>query len=125
MDRQHNPTVPLAPCEKTRQVTLQKYTATGTDANGHETGAWGNLASYPTVWARVRQLGSATAEYAHQLFAEATHRVLIDYRADLTAGPTGSRLRVLDGSRVLYVGMVNDLGDCRVTLELLCAEGEL
>jgi SPP1 family predicted phage head-tail adaptor len=112
-------TEPVAIWRKDRQFTLQEWTETGTSDRGHSEGSWGNLATDPTVWASIEPLNTTTAEYAHQLYAEATHRVLIDYRTDVTRG-----MRVVYGSRTLDIGHVTEVGDARVTLELMCRESD-
>lgn len=122
--RIYDRTLPQHPGTKNRQVTVQTWTAgsPSLDDYGQSSGSWEDLTD-GTVWASVRQLSSRMAEYAHQFYEIATHRVLIDYRTDITPGATADRLRVVYGSRVFYVGYVNELGDARVTLELLCSEG--
>lgn len=110
---------PLQAWRKNRQVTLQAWSETGTDSRGHSTGSWGNLAGNATVWASVQPLTTRTAEYAHQLYAQATHRVLIDYRSDIKRG-----MRVVYGSRTLHIGHITELMDSRTVLELLCSEGD-
>jgi len=110
---------PIAPWRKNRQVTLQVWTETGTSDRGHSDGSWGDLDTNATVWASVQPITTRTAEYAHQLYAQATHRVLIDYRTDVTRG-----MRVVYGERVLDIGHVTEVSDGRTTLELICSEGD-
>jgi SPP1 family predicted phage head-tail adaptor len=105
--------------KKDRQVTIQAFTQASQDGRGQPTGSWGNLATDPTVWASVEPLNVRTSEYAHQLYAQATHRVFIDYRSDVTKA-----MRLLYGTRYLYVGHLINVGERNVTLELLCVEGD-
>lgn len=117
--QQYHRIEPIRSWRKDRQVTLQQWTESGTDSRGHSTGSWGDLAADSTVWAAIEPLTSNTAEYVHQLYAEATHRVLIDYRSDVTRG-----MRLVYGSRTLWIGHVKNIGEDDVILELMCAEGE-
>ena len=110
---------PIAAWRKDRQVTIQEWTESSTSGRGHTQGTWGNLDTDPTVWAAVEPLSTNTAEYAHQLYAQATHRVLIDYRSDITRG-----MRLVYGTRTLWIGHVKDVGEDQITLELLCSEGD-
>jgi len=109
----------LHPGDKDRLVTLQEWTETGTDDRGHTEGSWGNLAANATEWVGIKPLTARTAEYAHQLFTEATHQVRMDYRADVT-----KEFRLLYGSRALHIGHVINIDEANIMLELLCVEGD-
>jgi SPP1 family predicted phage head-tail adaptor len=102
---------------KDRQVTIQQFAQTGTDGRGQAQGEWEDLDTSATVWASIEPLTVRTAEYARQLYSQATHRVFIDYRSDVTAS-----MRLVYGSRVLAIGAVVNMHEANVTLELLCTE---
>ncbi|NLX57285.1 MAG: phage head closure protein [Planctomycetaceae bacterium] len=116
-DRYMQP-VPTAIWRKDRQVTIQRFNKLGADVRGQPIGEWVGVMT-PTVWASVEPLNARTAEYARALYSEATHRVFIDYRADVT-----NACRLLYGSRVLHIGAVINRNEANVTLELLCTEGD-
>lgn len=117
MPDQYTQPIPTAIWRKDRQVTLQQFAQSGTDALGQRTGDWEDLADAATVWASVEPLTVRTAEYARSLFSLATHRVFIDYRSDVTAA-----MRLLYGARVFHIGSVINVHEANVTLELLCSE---
>jgi len=119
--QRYSPRVSLHPDRKRTQVTLQEWTESDVDGHGQPTGSWGNLDSDAAVWAEVLPVSGRIAEYAHQLYSQATHRVMIDYRSDVT---TRMRLK-LGTSRYLYIGHVRDLEELGITLELLCVEGDM
>ncbi|MFA6046826.1 MAG: head-tail adaptor protein, partial [Phycisphaerales bacterium] len=66
--------VPTPIWRKDRQVTLQRFAQAGTDTRGQAIGQWEDLDAAPTVWASIEPLTVRTAEYARQLYSEATHR---------------------------------------------------
>ena len=116
----YKPRVSLRPDRKNTQVTLEEWTEAGgsPDDYGQPTGSWGEVTN-PDVWAEVKPVSGRIAEYARQLYAEATHRVMIDYRSDVTRHG-----RVKLGSRYLYIGHIRNLDEADITLELLCKEGD-
>jgi SPP1 family predicted phage head-tail adaptor len=109
--------VPTPIWRKDRQVTIEQFAAAGTGPRGEPLGVWEPLAAAATVWASIEPLTVRTAEYARQLYSEATHRVFIDYRADVTAA-----MRLIYGERVFHIGSVINMHEANVTLELLCTE---
>lgn len=115
----YEPPRTLSPWRKDRQVVLQQFTQSSQDSRGQPVGTWGNLSTAPTVWASIEPLNVRTAEYAHQFYSQATHRVLIDYRADVTKA-----MRCLFGSRAFYIGAVVNPHQADTVLDLLCAEGD-
>lgn len=114
---QYTPATATPIWRKDRQVTLQHFAQAGTDARGQPIGEWENLDAAPTVWASIEPLTVRTVEYARQMYSEATHRVFIDYRADVTVAT-----RLLYGSRIFHVGSAINMHEANVTLELLCTE---
>jgi SPP1 family predicted phage head-tail adaptor len=63
---------------------------------------WGTVA---TLWGGIETLAGGELEIAQKLFAEATHRVEIRYRAGVTAQ---HRLKVKADGRKLHIGHVNN-----------------
>lgn len=80
-------------------------------------GAVDSFTTVAEVSAQVEPLGGQELFNAQAVLAESTHRVTVRYRADVAAD-----WRVLYGSRVLNIGSVNDVGERRRELELICAE---
>lgn len=95
------------------KITLQTP-PTGTGTRGERTGSWSDVA---TVRAQIEQLSGDEIEQAHQLVANATHRVTIRYTANITP-----EHRVKFGSRYLYVGAVNDIENLNRLIVLTCRE---
>lgn len=115
--KSYNPRVSLRPERKNALVTFQEYSETGTDGYGQPTGSWGNLSTDPTEWVNINPVSNQTAERAHQLYSEATHRVLLDYRSDIVR-----TMRFTYDSRTFWIGYVRDLYERHITLELLVTE---
>ena len=109
--------LPTPAYRKNRLLRLQARQAIGVTTRGQRADKWIDIES---VWANVVPLTTRTAEAAHQIYAATTHRVFVDYRADVT-----TNCRLIHGERVLDIGSVADLDDAHVTLELLCMEGPL
>ena len=104
---------------KDKLVTIQQFTTSSTDNRGQPSGSWGNLSSTSSVWASIEPLNVRTTEYAHQLYAQATHRIFIDYRDDVTR-----HMRLKYATRIFDIGHVINLHEANVTLELLCTEAD-
>lgn len=98
-------------------VALEEWTETGTDDYGQSEGSWGNVSGQPYLWADIQPVSERFSEYAHQLYSLATHRIRVDYRADITATK-----RLKYGERIFWIGHVRDPDELRITLELLCSE---
>jgi len=109
--------IPTPIWRKDRQVTIQQFAESGTDELGQPLGEWEDVDAAATVWASIEPLTVRTAEYARQLYEQATHRVFIDYRDDVTV-----KMRLLYGMRVFHVGAAVNVHEANVTLELLCSE---
>lgn len=105
---------PLHVYRKNRLVVLEEYTESGATDRGQPEGAWGTVDS---VWADIRPLSTATAEAAHQLYGEATHRIFIDYRSGVTTAN-----RITYGSRVFQIGHVANVDERDIVLSLLVKE---
>lgn len=117
MPEQYVQPLPTPIWRKDRQVTIQQFVQAGADTRGQPTGDWENLDTAATVWASIEPLTVRTAEYARAVYLEATHRVFIDYRGDVT-----NAMRLLYGSRVFHIGAVINMHEANVTLELLVTE---
>ena len=94
--------------------TLQTYTSTGTDGRGQPTGSWGDTAE---VRCRIKPLGGRNAEYANQLYAAATHEILMRYRSDVTRTN-----RLVLGSRIFTIGSVQSVDELDRWLRLMVKE---
>lgn len=94
--------------------TLQSFTATGMDAHGQPTGSWGTVS---TVRLRIEPLTGRTAEYAHQLYDQATHTLWIRYRSGVT---TDNRLVI--GTRTFHFGYVENFEEMGRWLRILASE---
>lgn len=115
--QRYNPRVSLPPERKNALVTFQEYTETGSDSYGRPTGSWAALATNPNEWVNINPVNSQTAERAHQLYSEATHRVLLDYRSDIARA-----MRFTYDSRTFWIGYVRNLYERCITLELTVKE---
>lgn len=117
--KNYNPRVSLRPERKNALVTFQEYTenASSPDNYGQPTGSWGNLDSNATEWVNINPVSNQTAERAHQLYSEATHRVLLDYRSDIVR-----TMRFTYDGRTFEIGYARNLYERNITLELLVTE---
>ena len=97
-----------------RQVIVLQTPPTGTGTRGERTGDWSNLA---TVHAKVETLSGDELIQAHQLVANATHRITIRYQSGLTP-----EHRAKFGSRYLYIRAVNNIEELNRIMVLTCEE---
>lgn len=99
-----------------QRITIEQPTESA-DGAGGTTRSWSTLA---TVWAELVPLRSGRGESLvnRQLTAEVTHRITIRYRADVTTA-----MRVSYGGRVFNIRKVTNVGEAKVTLEMLAEEG--
>jgi len=95
------------------QVIIEDPPA-GTGTRGERTGDWTELA---TVRASIEQLSGDEIVQAHQLVANATHRVTIRY----TAGVSPEQ-RVKFGDRFLHVGAADNVDQLNRFIVLTCRE---
>lgn len=77
-------------------------------------GEWSTVAK---LWAEVRGIGATEVERARQISAQATHIVLIRFRAGVT-----SEQRILFRGQVLEIKGVLDDDNSRWQLTLVCGE---
>lgn len=99
---------------KNVRVRLERFERAGFTTRGQPAGNWVQVTD---LWANVQPLTTRTAEAAHQVWSQATHRIYIDFREDVD-----THCRIVWGTRNLAIGHVADLDAARVTLELLCSE---
>lgn len=102
------------PGQLRHQVTLQRFTQTGTDDRNRPVGTWEDVA---TLYAEVKPLTGRLAEYAHEMWESATLRVTINYRSDVTSAD-----RFDFNGRQLAIGTVQNLDEANHTLVCLCTE---
>lgn len=100
------------------RVTIQSFTVSQ-DAHGEEIKTWANLATNPTVWAdvQVAPTGERFIGGADQVLAAVSLKVKIRYRSDVTV-----QMRLVEGSRYLYVENVYDPTGQYRELILMCRE---
>ncbi len=96
----------------THRVTLQAVTRTP-DGGGGFTESWSDLADAPTVYAAIRPLSGAEVFRFRQVSTEATHRIVIRYRADLTPAR-----RIVHASDVYDIVSVVDADGRREFLDI-------
>lgn len=100
------------------RVTIQSFTVSQ-DSYGEEIKTWANLASVPTVWAdvQVAPAGERFLGAAEQVQATVSLKVRIRYRTDVTV-----QMRLVEGSRYLYIENVYDPTGQYRELILMCRE---
>jgi SPP1 family predicted phage head-tail adaptor len=100
------------------RVTIQSATL-AQDAHGQEIETWANLATNPTVWAdvQVAPSGERFVGGAEQVQATVSLKVKIRYRTDVTV-----KMRLVEGSRYLYIENVYDPKGQYRELILMCRE---
>ena len=100
------------------RVTIQSFTVSQ-DAHGEEIKSWANIATNPIVWAdvQVAPAGERFLGSAEQVQATVSLKVKIRFRTDITV-----QMRLVEGSRYLYIENVYDpMGNYR-ELILMCRE---
>lgn len=83
------------------RITIQSLSLTE-DGQGGSSQSWADLA---TVWAQVEPVSTRERLYAEQIEYQRTHKVVIRYLADLTAGVTHTH-RFLFGGRTFQIKSV-------------------
>jgi SPP1 family predicted phage head-tail adaptor len=99
------------------RVTIQEVSRAG-DGQGGGTESWANIATNPTVSARVTPLDSRERLQAQQVDARATHSVTVRHRSDLTA----SHRLVWNGSSLYPIGAWLNLDERKETLTATCRQ---
>lgn len=110
-------TVAISAGQFDKRITIQRRVS-GKDARGQESTSWENLATLPTVWARVEPLRGREFFAAGQMQSEVTVRFSIRFRTDVE--PT---MRVLWKSQPYEIISVIDTKAEGVQLELMCMSG--
>lgn len=105
--------------EMRERITIQDQTAT-IDTDGSQTTAWANIATTPTVWARLSAKDSKEELIGGRSQAHRDWDVFIRYRSDLT-----TKMRIVWRGRYLSVkGIINPDERMRYT-RLECSEMNL
>jgi len=97
---------------------LQAQDGTTTD-RGQRDNSEDNWDTEATIWGSLETLSGTELEAANKLYAEATHRVQIRYRAGVTPQ---HRLQTKRDERILHIGHVADPEHRHRQLVLLCKE---
>jgi SPP1 family predicted phage head-tail adaptor len=108
----------IQPADLTERITFQ-VRATTRDALGQASGAWANVATDPTVWARPGFIGGRDVAIAGQHQATLDAKFIIRKRADIL--PTW---RVLWGGKPFeIIGQPIPLGQFSEWLQINCTAG--
>lgn len=100
-----------------KRITFQQATV-AKSASGQATTTWANIPSVPTVWAEVESQGGNENQEGQALQAAHQWRIRIRPRGDLT-----NKMRILYGSKTLYINSVGDPNRRTNLQELLASEG--
>ena len=95
------------------RVSLQSVGSTY-DSYGDLSNSWSTDA---TVWASIAPISGREENIASELSEVITHRILVRYRASVTA-----QGRILFGSRVFQIESVRDWQERTIFLEILAKE---
>lgn len=99
------------------QLTIQQETRTRV-AGGDRTTSWGDIATDPNVFGRVRPLQGSERFRAQAVDSELSHEVTIYYRSDVTA-----KMAFLhEGRRLVIVGPPVDPEEQHRYLLCYCSE---
>ena len=102
-------------CSRLRQrLTLQREVRTPDDAGGYAR-SWEDVAD---VWAEIIPVRGNERLFGHQLQSEVSHKIMLRYRADVSAG-----MRLLFENRAFNIRYVINSAEEGETLELLADEG--
>ena len=114
------------PAGERRHLVTVKQHKIETGTTGYDT--FGQVSPSSTAWqtvvitrAAIEQLSGNEAVVARQIYANASHRVKVDYNATL-ASTGGSRRQVVFGTRSLHIGAVLNPDLENFELHLLCGE---
>jgi SPP1 family predicted phage head-tail adaptor len=103
------------------RVSIQKYTETKSDT-GHPTKV---LATVTTVWAATEATRGGESEFADELVASMTTKVIIRYSSTVSAIDT--TWRVLFGTRIFSIESIilpADRAGNNAYIEMMCLEGK-
>lgn len=104
----------MAAAGKLRERVTIEQVATARDAVGGNVESWTSLA---TVYARVEPMGVRESYQRHVMNAQASWKVTIRHRADVTA-----KMRVRWGDRAFEVKGITNADERRFMLALSCEE---
>lgn len=96
------------------RVTLQQFSLAPDGAGGYAK-SWQDVA---TLWAEVTPLSGREQLRAMTLEASVNHRIILRYRAGVTAG-----MRILMNERIFNIRAVINMQERESALELLAEEG--
>ena len=97
-----------------RRITLQARD-TAVDSHGQQATTWADVI---TCWASIEPLDGRELVTAKAINAEVSHRVVVRYRAGVTAA-----MRAVYQGRFFNILSVTDPDTAHVALHLLCSEG--
>jgi SPP1 family predicted phage head-tail adaptor len=98
------------------KVTIQRK-STSRGAAGGEVNSWVDLAE---VWAGIMPLSGRELASQRSIYADATHKILIRYRDDVTP-----KMRVLFGTRQFDIASSLNMDGHRRYLEIIAIERNL
>lgn len=96
------------------RVTIQRENPVATGGGGYVPG-WSNVAD---VWAQLEPVSGREILQGARLEGRVTHRAVMRYRADVTAG-----MRLVFGARLFRIQAALDLGARNRFTQLLIEEG--
>ena len=93
---------PPLPGELNHLADVQKFVATGKDANGQLTGTWELVTQ---AYVRRDGISGRIAEIARQLFEAASHNIYLRYNGDINRS-----CRIVIGDAVYAIGWIDTEG---------------
>lgn len=104
----------------TCEITLQVDVGTGVTAAGQPVNDWQDIdsADGPVRWAGIRQLSGREYERANQMQIYATHMITMYWEAGITA----VKMRAKLGERYFQFGVVDNVDEANIKLEILAIE---
>ena len=106
-------TKPLCAGELTKRLVIQSFTTSSTDGRGQAAGSWTNSGE---VYGKIETLGGRQAEYAHQIYDEATHLITTRYTSKID-----KTKRLLFNSKVFNIGHAENVNEDNAQLKLYCS----
>ena len=94
------------------RITIQQVTRTS-DGQGGFTELWNNLATTPTVWAKVSPVNKSERLFMQQLEYQRTHKIIIRYRSDLTTD-----MRISFSNRIFHIKAFTNVEERSVYLQI-------
>lgn len=103
----------MSPGELRRRMVIRQVSR-ARDAVGGQVDTWADLA---TVWAKVEAVSASERYWRQQTTAQASHKITIRYRTDVT-----TKMRIAYGAKLFEVRGITDVDDARAWLEIACDE---